>query len=199
MFSVKDTGKDEPTVKDTPVKKANETTPADIALAGLVESCNEEEAKYQKLYLEYGLVVCKEDIDKNGQKLVRLLIFESFNILKKIRWGFLRRCWRKKHWLSHDIVRKITQLWLWKAWKDDMTLFLERSACGISRKIHLQSSTSLFDKSEITCGDSNLSNSNFYLDTVTQEKEARDDRSKHEEKEKYQVVSFSLHILMQIY
>ena len=85
MFSVKDTGKDEPTVKDTPVKKANETTPADIALAGLVESCNEEEAKYQKLYLEYGLVVCKEDVDKNGQKLVRLLIFESFNILKKIR------------------------------------------------------------------------------------------------------------------
>ena len=88
MFSAKDTGKDEPTVKDTPVKKANETTPADIALAGLVESCNEEEAKYQKLYLEYGLVLSKEDIDRNGQKQVRGLVIEFVMNLTKLDEDF---------------------------------------------------------------------------------------------------------------
>jgi hypothetical protein len=75
----------ESTVKDTPKKKVIETTPADIVLAGLVESCEEEEVKYQKLYLEYGLVVCKEDIDRNGQKLVRLLIVKSVNNMYKFR------------------------------------------------------------------------------------------------------------------
>ena len=38
-------------------------------------------------------------------------------------------------------------------------------------------------------------NSNFYSDTVAQEKEAREDRAKLEEKEKYEVVSLSLYIL----
>ena len=60
---------------DTPLKKkVIDTTPADNVMADLVQSCEDEEAKYQKLYLDYGLAVCKEDIDRNGQKLVCLHI-----------------------------------------------------------------------------------------------------------------------------
>ena len=77
MFSVKDTCMDESTVTETPKKKVIETTAADNVLAGLVESCDEEEAKYQKLYLEYGLVVSKDDIDRNGQKQVRVVVSNS--------------------------------------------------------------------------------------------------------------------------
>ena len=77
-----------------------------------------------------------------------------------------------------------------------MTLFLEPSVCEHSRKIHAQSSTSLFDKSEVTCRDFTCLNNFFFLDTVRQEKEARDDRARHEEKEKDQVVSVLLHIFI---
>ena len=58
-------------------------------------------------------------------------------------------------------------------------------------RAQLRSSTNQrFHAGIVTC-----QNSNFYSDTVAQEKEAREDRAKLEEKEKYEVVSLSLHIL----
>ena len=60
-----------PSVPVTPTKKVIQmASEDDQVIRGLITACQEQEALYEKLYLEYGLVVYKEDYDKDGVKKV---------------------------------------------------------------------------------------------------------------------------------
>ena len=53
----------------TPTKPTIATASEDDKkMTGLITACQEQEALYEKLYLEFGLVVYKEDYDKDGVK-----------------------------------------------------------------------------------------------------------------------------------
>ena len=54
----------------TPFKAPKEPSATDIVLAGLIKSCNDQIAIYEGLYIEYGIVLYKEDYSPKGTKLV---------------------------------------------------------------------------------------------------------------------------------
>jgi len=41
---------------------------ADAVMSDLVKACREQFNKYEKLYFEYGVVTCKQDINPEGQR-----------------------------------------------------------------------------------------------------------------------------------
>ena len=46
-------------------------------MTSLIIACQEQEALYEKLYLEYSLVVYKEDYDRDGVKKVSCKAFRQ--------------------------------------------------------------------------------------------------------------------------
>ena len=71
MFLVDDKNDNSQSVPVTPTKKPiQRASEDDKHMESLITACQEQEALYEKLYLEYGLVVYKEDYDRDGVKRV---------------------------------------------------------------------------------------------------------------------------------
>jgi predicted GNAT family N-acyltransferase len=71
MFLVDDKNDNSQSVPVTPTKKRIQSASEDDKhMESLITACQEQEALYEKLYLEYGLVVYKEDYDRDGVKRV---------------------------------------------------------------------------------------------------------------------------------
>jgi len=69
MFLVDDKNDNSQSVPVTPTKKRIQSASEDDKhMESLITACQEQEALYEKLYLEYGLVVYKEDYDRDGVK-----------------------------------------------------------------------------------------------------------------------------------